>query len=173
MVLRRKTGRSDTDDTRAYRQALEDLDGMVGKILEIASSIPSPHLAKCQKANLRLRGRCEKLQAEREGLLAQRESDRKELRHLRSMVVDTPTAAVSTRVDGGSEPLLPPAPVNDATTEVLRVLHSHIQRVEDLVERLCGIVGSFIPAGAAEPAPTRKRRGRSPRQFEVGGAVLR
>lgn len=109
-----------------------------------------------------MRDRCTKLEAKIDGLRAQREKDRRELGLLRRGEVPSPVTdmecEVSAQTGGGSEFLLPPAQESDTATEMLGVLHSRILRVEDLVERLCGVVGSFLPAAVAEPVPSGSGR---------------
>lgn len=85
MVLRRKTGRADTDGIRSYKQALEDLNSTVEEILELACGGPASDIARCRESYHRIQDKCAKLSAEKEGLLvAQRERDQQELRLLRT-----------------------------------------------------------------------------------------
>lgn len=152
--MRRKTGRSDSSGMQAYRKALEELDGTVTVLLDLACGVPASDIDKCREVYRYARNKCAKLQAEREGFLAQREEDRRELRLLRSKKADLPVTGedqeISTRMDGGSEVSLPPIPVVLVETEELRVIHSHISRMEDLVERLCSAVESLLSGTRVE-----------------------
>lgn len=79
ITLKRKTGHSDTTGTQRYRRALEEADGAVESLLDLACGDPVADVIKCRDQYRYVRQKCDRYEQEREKFLAQWAEDRREL----------------------------------------------------------------------------------------------